>query len=51
MIDLVDIFAITVLHGHLSNPSNESISFEDLAEYSYELADTMMKARQENGQS
>ena len=48
-IELVDRFAMVSLHGHLSNPNVRDISYEELAEYSYELADAMMEARQQNG--
>jgi hypothetical protein len=48
-IDLEDLFAMVSLHGHLSNPNIKDITYEDLAEYSYELANAMMEARKENG--
>jgi hypothetical protein len=48
-IDLEDLFAMVSLHGHLSNPNIKDITYEELAEYSYELANAMMEARKENG--
>ncbi len=47
-IELVDLFAMVTLHGHLSNPNIKDITYEELAKYSYQLADAMMRARQEN---
>jgi hypothetical protein len=44
-IELIDLFAMTALHGHLSNPNVRDITYEELAEYSYQLADAMMKVR------
>ncbi|CAB4129395.1 hypothetical protein UFOVP118_35 [uncultured Caudovirales phage] len=50
-IELVDLFAMVSLHGHLSNPNVRDISYTELAEYSYELADAMMNARNNNGEA
>ena len=47
-IELVDLFAMVSLHGHLSNPNVRDISYEELAEYSYDLAEAMINARKEN---
>ena len=48
-LELLDLFAMVSLHGHLSNPNVRNISYHELAEYSYELADAMMEARRQNG--
>ena len=50
-LELLDLFAMVSLHGHLSNPNVRDITYEELAEYSYELADAMMEARSENSQA
>lgn len=44
-LELTDLFAMTAMHGHLSNPNVRDITYEELAEYSYELANAMMKMR------
>jgi hypothetical protein len=49
-IELLDLFAMTTLHGHLSNPNLKRITYEELAEYSYDLAEAMMQARDTHGQ-
>ena len=49
-IELEDLFAMVSLHGHLSNPNIKDITYEELADYSYELASAMMEARKNNGQ-
>ena len=46
-IKLIDLFAMVSLHGHLSNPNVRDISYNALADYSYELADAMINARKE----
>ena len=48
-VDLEDLFAMVSLHGHLSNPNIKDITYEELADYSYELANAMMEARNHNG--
>jgi len=48
-VDLEDLFAMVSLHGHLSNPNVKDITYEELADYSYELAAAMMEARKHNG--
>jgi len=49
-VELLDLFAMTTLHGHLSNPNIRRITYEELADYSYELAEAMMQARDSHGQ-
>ena len=44
--DLRDYFAIKYVNGIISNPNFDgTLSFKELAENGYEMADAMMKAR------
>ena len=44
---LRDEFAIAYLQGYMANQECPDVKFEDLAEWSYKMADAMLEAREQ----
>lgn len=46
-VELVDLFAMVALHGHLTNPKLKDLTYNQLAEICYEMAEAMVEIREE----